>query len=238
MCHPAYRTNPSEASFRQYLTEQSFRRHLSRIDDDRSDDEDGQQLALGPLSAPPKGTLDRLPAPATRAANASSGAPGKSSAPPAPAAASLESSAAPTRLHFHGHASISLRTPPHFIRSFAVLTIAAVTPADAHPWLTTPPGRTRTRAGSAAIQSLVRASWFVGIFGRWWPGGTFPFDSLMFARDDDDPRSGVLAMGAVKQPAHLDGQCPPQCTAPYFVTTRLPLRCAFFIIIDLPFDIR
>lgn len=35
ICHPqlAYLTNPSEASFRAYLTEQSFKLHLSRLDD-------------------------------------------------------------------------------------------------------------------------------------------------------------------------------------------------------------
>ncbi|KAJ7462214.1 hypothetical protein B0H11DRAFT_2160098 [Mycena galericulata] len=36
---PAYLTNPSENSFRAYLTEQSFRHHLSRLDDN-SDDQD------------------------------------------------------------------------------------------------------------------------------------------------------------------------------------------------------
>jgi hypothetical protein len=36
---PAYLTNPSENSFRAYLTEQSFRHHLSRLDD-TSDDQD------------------------------------------------------------------------------------------------------------------------------------------------------------------------------------------------------
>ncbi|KDQ55866.1 hypothetical protein JAAARDRAFT_37296 [Jaapia argillacea MUCL 33604] len=34
----AYLTNPSESSFRAYLTEQSFRQHLSRLDDNNEDD--------------------------------------------------------------------------------------------------------------------------------------------------------------------------------------------------------
>ncbi|KAG6917437.1 hypothetical protein DXG01_002523 [Tephrocybe rancida] len=34
----AYLTNPSENSFRAYLTEQSFRQHLSRLDDNNDDD--------------------------------------------------------------------------------------------------------------------------------------------------------------------------------------------------------
>jgi hypothetical protein len=40
----AYLTNPSESSFRAYLTEQSFRQHLSRLDDNN---EDGLGAGLG-----------------------------------------------------------------------------------------------------------------------------------------------------------------------------------------------
>ncbi|KAJ6475300.1 hypothetical protein C8R47DRAFT_1142979 [Mycena vitilis] len=40
----AYLTNPSENSFRAYLTEQSFRHHLSRLDD-TSDDQDARDKA-------------------------------------------------------------------------------------------------------------------------------------------------------------------------------------------------
>ncbi|KZW00257.1 hypothetical protein EXIGLDRAFT_761870 [Exidia glandulosa HHB12029] len=216
----AYHTNPTETSFRQFLTEQSFRRHLSRIDDDCVDDSDGHGITIGALNTTHNRTNhDRLPAPTSKTHPA------------------LDASAS-ARLHFHGHASISLRTPPHFVRSFGVLTIAAVTPADAHPYTTKhqQPARQPARLPSSSSTSspVVRASWFVGIFGRWWPGGTFPFDSLMFARgDDDDLRTGVLAMRAVKQPAHLDGKHGP-CTArainvdAHYVSSNpgLPLKAA------------
>jgi hypothetical protein len=36
-CHPAHLTNPSETSFRTFLTEQSFRQHLSRLDQQPAD---------------------------------------------------------------------------------------------------------------------------------------------------------------------------------------------------------
>jgi hypothetical protein len=43
---PAYFTNPSESSFRSYLTEQSFRRHLSRLDDPQErDNRDSDDLS-------------------------------------------------------------------------------------------------------------------------------------------------------------------------------------------------
>jgi len=222
----AHHTNPSEASFRQYLTEQSFKRHLYRIDDDGEYSHDAGEPTdniLGAFSAQPaRPRFQSHPAAST---NASAHHQYKSVSD-----ISDSPHASAKRLHFHGHASIALRTPPHFLRSFGILTIAAVTPADTPP---TPPGSspsghsTSAAASSAAATgssktarrlaqlnaaassaagfghgSVVRASWFVGIFGRWWPGGTFPFDSVMFARDPDDPRSGVLSMRAVKQPVH------------------------------------
>ncbi|KAK0461365.1 uncharacterized protein EV420DRAFT_1266767 [Desarmillaria tabescens] len=39
----AYLTNPSETSFRTFLTEQSFRQHLSRLDDSIDDDHDSHE---------------------------------------------------------------------------------------------------------------------------------------------------------------------------------------------------
>ncbi|KZV70081.1 hypothetical protein PENSPDRAFT_458964 [Peniophora sp. CONT] len=46
----AYLSNPSEASFRSYLTEQSFRHHLSRLDDPKHDQENKDQDDCSPAS--------------------------------------------------------------------------------------------------------------------------------------------------------------------------------------------
>ncbi|KAI0930105.1 hypothetical protein AcV5_006899 [Taiwanofungus camphoratus] len=98
----AYLTNPSETSFRHYLTEQSFRQHLSRLDensqDDHSDSEDSGVHY----------TVSRRPPPVSQ----KSGRDFDNNKP----------------FHFVNRASISLRTPKHVFHSFSILTIAAVFP--------------------------------------------------------------------------------------------------------------
>ena len=95
----AYLTNPSENSFRAYLTEQSFRHHLSRLDDNADDNQSSNHLR-SPTSS--KTTLTS-PSHTFSASNN----------PP---------------FHFANRASISLRTPKHVFHSFAVFTIAAMVP--------------------------------------------------------------------------------------------------------------
>ena len=95
----AYLTNPTENSFRSYLTEQSFRHHLSRLD------YNGDDQTNGP------GNRSHLPR------NPSSSAP-----------ASLFSVENPTPFHFANRTSIALRTPKHVFHSFAIFTIAAMAP--------------------------------------------------------------------------------------------------------------
>lgn len=94
----AYLTNPSENSFRAYLTEQSFRHHLSRLDDHVDDDQVAQDEFTS-RSSPKMRT-----APSGHAANKSSS------------------------FHFANRASVSLRTPKHVFHSFAIFTIAAMVP--------------------------------------------------------------------------------------------------------------
>lgn len=94
----AYLTNPSENSFRAYLTEQSFRHHLSRLDDHVDDDQVAQDDFT--TRSPPK----MRTTPSGHAANKSSS------------------------FHFANRASVSLRTPKHVFHSFAVFTIAAMVP--------------------------------------------------------------------------------------------------------------
>jgi len=95
----AYLTNPNENSFRSYLTEQSFRHHLSRLDYNADDQTSGA------------GNRSHLPR------NPSLSAP-----------ASLFAVENPTPFHFANRTSIALRTPKHVFHSFAIFTIAAMAP--------------------------------------------------------------------------------------------------------------
>ena len=99
MSSSAYLTNPSENSFRAYLTEQSFRHHLSRLDDN-SDDLQSIHNSLYPRY------------------------PSKRSNLIAPSNFFIHSSP----FYFASRASICLRTPKHAFHSFAIFTIAAMIP--------------------------------------------------------------------------------------------------------------
>ncbi|KAI0072496.1 hypothetical protein K474DRAFT_1667726 [Panus rudis PR-1116 ss-1] len=98
----AYLTNPSETSFRTYLTEQSFRQHLRRLDDDDQDDSDEEEAA-------PNHRLVKRAKPALQKPSRSYA----DSNPP---------------FHFVNRASVSLRTPKHVFHSFGVFTVAAIVP--------------------------------------------------------------------------------------------------------------
>ncbi|KIM45037.1 hypothetical protein M413DRAFT_441684 [Hebeloma cylindrosporum] len=95
----AYLTNPTENSFRSFLTEQSFRHHLSRLDCNADEQTNG---------ATNRSHLPRNPSQST--------------------SASLFSVENPTPFHFANRTSIALRTPKHVFHSFAIFTIAAIAP--------------------------------------------------------------------------------------------------------------
>ncbi|KAJ7287605.1 hypothetical protein C8J57DRAFT_1284402 [Mycena rebaudengoi] len=97
----AYLTNPSENSFRAYLTEQSFRHHLSRLED-TSDDQH---------------TRDK---PGTTH--------GRGGTPPSSNTVPFDHG---SPFHFANRASVSLRTPKHVFHSFGIFTVAAIIPARA-----------------------------------------------------------------------------------------------------------
>ncbi|KAJ4468162.1 hypothetical protein J3R30DRAFT_3306048 [Lentinula aciculospora] len=96
----AYLTNPSENSFRAYLTELSFRQHLSRLDDNTDDDPVVQETSSSNLSFR-TGTVD-----SHRTLPFDNRSP----------------------FHFANRASVSLRTPKHVFHSFGIFTIAAIIP--------------------------------------------------------------------------------------------------------------
>jgi hypothetical protein len=95
----AYLTNPSENSFRAYLTERSFRQHLSRLDDDHYPSDDRSPFTLG------------LPNRLSETPNSGTNGFAHSSS-----------------FHFANRAAVSLRTPKHVFHTFGIFTIAAVVP--------------------------------------------------------------------------------------------------------------
>lgn len=98
----AYLTNPTETSFRTFLTEQSFRQHLSRLDYGIDEEDAGLEEAVrvnghySPKRPPP---------------NTSNNYDNSNSA-----------------FHFANRASVSLRTPKHVFKSFGMFTVAALAP--------------------------------------------------------------------------------------------------------------
>ncbi|OCB89366.1 hypothetical protein A7U60_g3456 [Sanghuangporus baumii] len=181
----AYLTNPSEASFRAFLTEQAFRHHLSRLDDvDAQDDSESASVIVKP------GARLRRGLSSSSSANRS-----------------ITSYAAPP-FAFASRASVSLRTPKHIFRSFGILSVAAVVP-------TSPSNRSSsirrqtgdeiaTRAdkeSGTGSSSSIFDSWFIGAFGMWF--WTFNLDGLwrdagLVAKDDvDGTVTGVLAIKAL-----------------------------------------
>ncbi|KAL0575591.1 hypothetical protein V5O48_006376 [Marasmius crinis-equi] len=97
----AYLTNPSESSFRAYLTELSFRQHLSRLDTIDEDTDVHQDDSSNHVSF------------RHGAAKAHTTLPFENRSP----------------FHFANRASVSLRTPKHVFHSFGIFTIAAIIPS-------------------------------------------------------------------------------------------------------------
>ena len=165
-------TNPSETSFRQFLTEQSFRLHLSRLDDVPE-----EQYAEG-----------------GRFGCAASGRGGSARHK------TVENLS--EQIHFATRASVSLRTPKHFFKSFGILTIAAVIPT----------GRQKVGCTGESIQSdgeslplprKLMESWFIGVFGKWWwaaPIDAWWTESYLSNREEEMSKSGVLDAKSLDRP--------------------------------------
>ncbi|KAH8119071.1 hypothetical protein DFH11DRAFT_1502066 [Phellopilus nigrolimitatus] len=189
----AYMTNPSETSFRAFLTEQAFRHHLSRLDD--TDTQDELELA-SPATRPDvrsrRGQSNFLKQRSTSAY----------ASPPFP---------------FASRASVSLRTPKHIFRSLGILSIAAVVSSPANRSLANRTQRVEGTArvdkndGCSAYASLISDSWFIGAFGMWfWAANLNGLwrDAGIIAKDDvDGTVSGVLEVKA------LDRSDVPNCTS-------------------------
>lgn len=169
----AYYTNPSEASFRAFLTEQAFRQHLSRLSEtnDAEPDEDYEDGRPRTLKGPPKyRSPEHPPAPDT-----------------------------PVVFHFVNKASVSLRTPGYHFRSFAVLTFAIVSPSE----MTLAPVHLAPPKPVSWSNPSTHGAWFLGAFGKWWLGfemNMCPRQVRLAALDDAALRDRAIARSGVDEP--------------------------------------
>ncbi|OBZ70694.1 hypothetical protein A0H81_09118 [Grifola frondosa] len=173
----AYLTNPSETSFRTYLTEQSFRQHLSRLDESGQDDQGGLDDSGVHF------TLSRRP-------SSSAHKPGRNFDPTSP-------------FHFVNRASVSLRTPKHVFHSFGIFTIAAVYPTGRSQ--SRNHGRTMQMEGLCSTVSdawFIGAFgkwWRGGTIQNWW------HDVLANTKDAERCGSGILDVKTLDNFESYDG---------------------------------
>lgn len=201
----AYLSNPSETSFRSYLTEQSFRHHLSRLDDladsDHTDSEDSV-------------TNHR---PSSTQSSSSFG--------------SLESGS--SAFHFSNRAAVALRTSRHAFHSFGVFTIAAVIPNHkTHLLSRDSPSTVSSASDSTGTSDLhlssFKETWFVGAFGRWWRGGVVDPSwqsgpSLHSKCDEEGWSSGILNIKALDKLEDYNGKLNDEPDMFYSLCSFLPL---------------
>jgi len=169
-CSPciAYFTNPSEASFRAFLTELAFRQHLSRLseaqDAEPDEDEDDARLRTLDYKGPrKKASLGQHP--------------------------DTHAHDTPIVFHFANKASVSLRTPGYHFRSFAVLTFAIISPVEIALVTPSPKPVSWTNPSN-------HGAWFIGAFGKWWLGlemNMHPRQVRLAAHDDEEIRERELA---------------------------------------------
>jgi hypothetical protein len=185
----AYLSNPSEISFRSYLTEQSFRHHLSRLEDPIDPDQ-------------------------TDSENSKTNYRSSSTQSSSPSFGLLESGS--SAFHFSNRAAIALRTPRHAFHSFGFFTIAAVIPnlkanppsRDASPVV---PSSHNTAGTPDHDFFPLKEAWFVGAFGRWWRGGVVdpawsPNPGPHLKGDEEGWSSGILSIKALDRLEDFNGK--------------------------------
>lgn len=211
----AYLSNPSEISFRSYLTEQSFRHHLSRLEDPADPDH-------------------------TDSENSKTNYRSSSAQPSSPSFGLLESGS--SAFHFSNRAAIALRTPRHAFHSFGFFTIAAVIPnLKAHP----PSRETGTVVSSnhntpgTSDHDLftLKEAWFVGAFGRWWRGGVVdpawsPNPSPHSKGDEEGWSSGILSIKALDRLEDFNGKLAMSSMFFFFADHNLFFFYFYFILLS------
>lgn len=225
-------TNPTDASFRSYLTELSFRRHLRELHrpsvpaegelDDFSPSVGHHKPAHNRLQTTSHTANGRTPSSASqsdshaRALSSAADAAGPSPSPPSP------SHLIPFR--FANRVSISLRTPPYVFRDFAFFSLVTVSPNQAAASLSKGQsggiGRQASWLDAEQAESLLAGVWFIGIFGRWWMAGSVRSQVDPLAAGEDERRAGVIGLKA------LDGSEDPVAAGEFspteLVTSRSP----------------
>jgi hypothetical protein len=213
----AYLTNPSESSFRTFLTEQAFRRHLHKLSDSEGL-EDETEDALGFNAKKDKAKRYALPhheviKPGSQTSlikqgNATSGT---------------------LRFHFTHHLAVTLQTPAHVFRSYGLCTIAVTQQVDTEKSYASHPQVKRRRSsnalkhfghhnhdhhshpmsvesrkscGSCKQNGKIDGTWYIGVFGRWWVGG-----DLEFLKEDLLPTSSKTL---VRSPGNEEGPVTPE----------------------------
>jgi len=175
----AYLTNPSETSFRTYLTEQSFRQHLSHLDDatDESSDTDASYPSSR-LRFTDRNTLtDRTPLPFHFANRAS---------------VSL-------RTPKHVFHSFGICT---------IATTRGAAGANGRSSSTTSAHGNGNLAEEDHDGSVVSDSWFIGAFGHWWRGGlveSWYQDAMIRSKDAEGWSSGILGFKALDKLNEFNG---------------------------------
>lgn len=172
-------TNPTDAAFRSFLTELSFRRHLRDLHRPASHDGDDSlpgQLKSASTSHGKQAGSSSAPDDPTRTASGSSA--GASTATGGSTSAPNEShvSSSPAPFRFTNRVSISIRTPPYAFHSFGVFSIVAVPAGVAAQQPSTAAGSAAARkwlAEPSEHDALLAGVWFLGAFGRWWLMGAF-----------------------------------------------------------------
>lgn len=166
----AYLTNPTEISFRAYLTEQSFRQHLSHLDDlaDDSGSELDSTLSRSRIHCSDRNaTTDRATLPFHFANRAS---------------VSLR-----TPKHvFHSFGICTIAT-----------TRGAAVPASGRRASSS---HDHTSHCSDLEGFVSSDSWFIGAFGRWWRGGlveSWCYDAMIRSKDAQAWSSGILGFKAL-----------------------------------------
>ncbi|KAL7409300.1 hypothetical protein BDY24DRAFT_419017 [Mrakia frigida] len=201
-------SNPTDASFRSYLTELSFRRHLRELhrpSPPTDADLDDFSPSVGHLnltstsSTNPRTSGTQQDSTLLRPPTSSDSTLGPSSTQASP------SHLVPFR--FANRVSISLRTPPYILRDFAFFSLVTVSPNQ----VLSVKGRNGAQKAASWLdaeqsESLLAGVWFIGLFGRWWMAGSVR-SQMDPSAGEDEMRAGVIGLKA------LDGSEDPVAAA-------------------------
>jgi len=150
----AYFTNPSETSFRAFLTELAFRQHLSRLREAQNIDPDDYDEETATSNNTTRLVDDTRTCKPNKSSNRQVNSPENE----------------PIVFHFANKASVSLRTPSYDFRSFAVITFAIVSPVEMAVAPPPSPAPAPAQPPKPIFWSnpSTHGAWFVGAFGSWW----------------------------------------------------------------------